>query len=87
MRALPFEIRNKVLGLLLSVYPTLILLVLLRTVGLDELGDKVAIRTVSVSHCAEPVRFLWSGFDLLLRYQGSAISRNLRDKDRVLVDF
>ena len=82
-----FEISYQVFCLSLTVNPPLLLLVLFRTVLLDELGDKMTIGAMSVGNCAEPVRFLWSCLDVLFRYESSAVMRYLRDKDRVLVDF
>ena len=61
--------------------------VLLGQVLLNELTDEVAICSMPVGHSAEPVALKGTVLDLLLGHQSLAIRRDLRNKDRILVDL
>ena len=54
---------------------------------LDELGDEVAVRSVPIRHCAEPVALQGTRLQLVLSGQCFALASHLRDEDRVLVDL
>lgn len=54
---------------------------------LNELGDEVAITTMTVSNSAEPVGSGAAIFDLVFGYESLTVGRYLRDKASVLVDL
>jgi len=56
-------------------------------VKLNELGDEVAITTMTVSNSAEPVGSGAAIFDLVFGYESLTVGRYLRDKASVLVDL
>ena len=71
----------------LALDPALLELVLARHVLLDELRHEVAVGTVAVRHCAEPVTLQSAVLQLILSRQGFALAGDLRDEDRVLIDL
>ena len=76
----------KLLCLGLPIQTTLLLLILLWHVHLDELGDEVTVSTMAIGDCCEPIipdatRFHQVSSDSF------AIGCDPGDKDRVLIDL